>query len=219
MEKLGIKSGTKLDLQIDTAGGNGAEYKSSMAQENGGGEFLISVPMKAGTACTMEPGTGLLISYVIGDNTYSLRGNVTGTAKKGPRTYLVLQADGPPQKQERRVFTRVAAELEAEIFVEEPGAGSRPYSALTLDISLGGLSLCTNAELPVGEVVSVAIPPRSEKITEKKEDLPLQAKVCWNRAAPKGLGFIHNVGVQFLFRNGEEIKNLERLFFSLPQGK
>ncbi|MEG2420657.1 MAG: PilZ domain-containing protein [Oscillospiraceae bacterium] len=219
MEKLGIKTSTKLVLQIVTAMGDGTEFKSSFVQENGKGECLVAMPMKDGKSCVLESDTRINVTYEVGENTYTFSGTISGTLQKGPRTYLVVRVTAPPQKHERRTYVRIAAALPAEITSYRASTGellpSQVFPASTSDVSQGGLSLHTDAPVIVGEIVGVNIFQPVKKGTQIKPNLELQAKVCWVRSAAKGTGFSATIGVQFLFRDSGEIEEVKRLFFSL----
>ena len=211
MAKLNIKVGAKLDVTARTGEGE-EEYKSSYAGESGG-KWRIAVPMANGKSQPLAKGTAVALSWETDGGTSTVNGTVEGSVKQGVRTYLAIRRDGDVQRQERRAHTRIPAEIPVELCgytTDRSGARvEQCYKGVTTDISNGGVAVVTNAPTAVGEIISLTLARRGVK------KLPLKGQVCWVRPAPKGTGYRDFIGLQFLFTNSEEGKELARLTESL----
>ena len=211
MDKLNIKAGTKLDV-VARVDGKEQEMKSSVVKSTGD-RLQISMPMRNGKSCILEPGTPVAIIWSMDNGRYTFQGKVDGSVKQGVRTNLLVALSEDSHWVERRAHQRIPAELNVTVtlFNTDPAGERREedYPGKTTDISNGGAAILTSAMMAVGEVVSLTIARRGTK------KILLKAEVCWSRPAPKGVGYRYSSGLQFLFSNNESSADLAHLTASL----
>lgn len=211
MAKLNLKVGAKLEVLAEV-NGEEVELKSSYAGESGG-KYRIATPMASGKSVSLAPGTKVALVWMADSGRYSVNAAVIGPVKQGVRTYLALDVADQVDRSERRVYQRVAAELDVELISFTTDRDGRRAEVIskgkTTDLSNGGAALVTNATLAVGETITVVIARRGTK------KIHLKADVCWTRPAPRGLGFRDAVGVQFIYLTPEEGLEVAKLTASL----
>ena len=199
MAELGLRSGSKLDLEFD-----GQIVKSTFFQEMSDGSCLVSVPMKNGESCMFAPSTQLLVRYTLGGQHVCVNGTVTGVVEQGVRAYLKLMLTKAPSNAERRRQVRVAIELPL-VLTSGKRSNDGALPSQTLDLSSGGAAVLTDAAVGIGEVVQVAFQ------IDGLESKPFRAEICWVRRAPEGSHFSTALGVRFLLEKAWEAETLETL--------
>lgn len=211
MGKFNLKAGFKLDLTA-RLGDDEVSLKSSFFKESAG-KLQLSMPLLGGKSVPLESGTAVALDWGADGVDFHLDGSVAGTVKQGVRTYLVVSPTGEVEHHERRAFVRVPAEIDVEIISYNTNANGervkRVYPGRTTDISNGGVAVCTDAPMAVGETMDLVM---ARKGTKK---VPLRAAICWTRPAPRGSGYREMAGFQFFFLNSGEAAAIAKMVASL----
>ena len=199
MTELGLRSGTKLDLDC-----NGQILKSTFFQEMNDGSCLVSVPIESGDALALTSGTELTVGYMVGGQVFRAAGSVLGVVEQGVRIYLKLRLSALPNGAERRTQVRVAVELPLTLTSgKRSDEGALPSQ--TVDLSSGGAAVLTNASAGIGEVIRVTFQ------VDGLDSKPFRAEICWMRAAPSESQFSTALGVRFLLEEPLDAELLEQL--------
>ncbi|MDD5065801.1 MAG: PilZ domain-containing protein [bacterium] len=97
---------------------------------------------------------------------------------------------------DRRKYKRVS--IDAVLMCQIPELDNNPdvgfheiSTPMSMDISMGGLQMSTDQDLPIGLMLSIFL-----SIDTKEKPLEIKGKVAWNRKDPKKEAF--KIGVEFV---------------------
>ena len=142
-----------------------------------------------------------------GGEEFILGGYVDDIIKEGIRRYLKIYKVSGERKFFKRADVRLKVALPVEYYDEtwplnEHGSIT-PEKGETLDISNGGVALYSNRVFDVGTVLTFVL-PRIGTADDGIAKLPVVGVICWDREAPKGLGYRYIFGVQFRFSGTDD---------------
>ena len=212
--ELNIKSGTKLRLAFDVPMGNEPDFNMvcTFSKALDESAFLISVPMKDGKAISPDDSQKLLIRYGNGDGGKILAGYVDDIVKEGIRRFWKIRR----VSEQRQFFQRADERLKVALpvkYVQDTWTPNidgiiEKESAMSLDISAGGMALYLNHRFEVGEICEITL-PNVGTAKEGKGIEDVVSVVCWMREAPKGSIYRNICGFQFRFGAGPERKQMQ----------
>ncbi len=204
-----IKPGTKMHMAFAAAVGVEPNFNMVCTFHRPVDEtlFLVSVPIVEGKPLIPDEKQKFLFKFRQGGEEFILGGYVDDIVKEGIRRYLKIYKVSEERKLYKRADVRLKVALPVEYYDEtwplnEHGTIT-PEKGETLDISNGGAALYSNRVFDVGTVFTFVL-PRIGTARDGIAKLPVVGVICWDREAPKGLGYKYIFGVQFRFSGTED---------------
>ncbi|WP_130861049.1 PilZ domain-containing protein [Bacilliculturomica massiliensis] len=203
MEKLKLKSGSRVGLVINGEKNKDFSLTSTFERNINSVSFLISVPMAGGKRVEADPQKKLLMKYEMGGSSYVVEGYVDEELQEGRRHYWKIRKVNENRAYFQRTDERIKAELDVTFtkrWWNPDGTDSaEEVKGLTMDVSAGGLAMFTNVPLNVGEMVDMTLPP-----VGKKRKVSVSGETCWFRETEKGNAFRYTAGLKFVFINPKD---------------
>ncbi len=216
MEKLKIKSGSKITTMLIINGEYGKEMKSSFEKNVSDSSILITIPIVDGKRAVVGDMQPLLIKYSMDGVAYAVEGYIDDVVKQGVRQYWRVRKTSEVREFFQRTDVRVKARLNitfVKIWWDAHGQIQEDESiGMSEDISAGGLAFYENTPLTVGEIITVNLPGQG-----KKKGLSGRSEVCWVRSTEPGNAFKHMVGLRFIFENQGEKEKVAAYVASIPK--
>ncbi len=216
MEKLKIKSGSKITTMLIINGEYGKEMKSSFEKNVSDSSILITIPIVNGKRAAIGDMQPLLIKYSMDGVAYAVEGYIDDIVKQGARQYWRVRKTSEVREFFQRTDVRIKARFNItflKIWWNAHGELQEDESiGMTEDISAGGLALYENTPLAVGEIITVKLPNQG-----KKKGLEGRSEVCWVRSTEPGNAFKNMVGLRFIFENQGEKERVAAYVASIPK--
>lgn len=205
MARLLIKTGTKLTVRPESRSKDkDFELKCSYEKTIDDVSFLMTIPLIAGKQYLPDPNDELQIVYATSDAAVEIIGFAEDLVKIGPRSFIKIRTVGASRAFNQRADVRIKAELEVKLIKNKYANGldsDDEYEGVTLDISNGGIAVCTNLTADAGEIIEVRF-AKPEK--GRRKPLSLRSEICWQRDAPRGSAYRKVFGVKFIFETVTE---------------
>lgn len=216
MEKLKIKSGSKITTMLIIDGEYGKEMKSSFEKNVSDSSILITIPIVDGKRAKIGDMQPLLVKYSMDGVAYAVEGYIDDIVKQGARQYWRVRKTSEVREFFQRTDVRVRARLNVTFIKKWWDVHGEPKEdesiGMTEDISAGGLAFYENTPLAVGEIITVKLPK-----TPKHKEMEGRSEVCWVRSTEPGNAFKHMVGLRFIFEDQAEKERVAAYVAALPK--